>query len=108
MERILLKIRLTDRINSNTIRNRTGFIDAIERAKTLKWKWVGHIDRLKDNRWTILCTNWIPFNYKRKQGRQRKRWKDEIIAFNNTYYRTTQDRTQWKELGRIFSTQNQL
>ena len=32
-----------------------------------KWKWAGHIARLRDNRWTKRCTVWQP-----REGRGRE------------------------------------
>ncbi len=37
--------------------------------------------RRTDNRWTKRVTEWQPRNSKRSQGRQRIRWRDEIVAF---------------------------
>lgn len=99
MERAILKISLMHRIRSSSIRSQTGFEDAKEKARGLKWDWAGHICRLQDERWTKVLTEWIPYGHKRRVGRQHKRWKDEIHQFCPNYYRTANNRTEWKEIG---------
>ena len=36
----------------------------------MKWSWAGHINRLKDERWTSRVTNWRPYDKKIRQGRR--------------------------------------
>ena len=52
MERKMLDLKLKDKIPCSEIRKRTKIIDIIEYTLKQKWKWAGHIARLKDNRWT--------------------------------------------------------
>ena len=52
MERKMLDLRLQDKIPCSEIRKRTKVIDIIEYTLKQKWKWAGHIARMKDNRWT--------------------------------------------------------
>ena len=56
MERKMLDLKLKDKIPCSEIRKRTKIIDIIEYTLKQKWKWAGHIARLKDNRWTRRCT----------------------------------------------------
>ena len=56
MERKMLDLKLKDKIPCSEIRKRTKVIDIIEYTLKQKWKWAGHIARLKDNRWTKRCT----------------------------------------------------
>ena len=58
MERKMLDLKLKDKIPCSEIRKRTSIIDIIEYTLKQKWKWAGHIARLKDNRWTKRCTEW--------------------------------------------------
>ncbi|XP_077294287.1 uncharacterized protein LOC143916893 [Arctopsyche grandis] len=47
------------------------------KAKTLKWRWTGHMIRYRKEKWSIAITEWTPhYKAKRKRGRQRKRWSD--------------------------------
>ena len=68
MERKMLDLKLKDKIPCSEIRKRTKIINIIEYTLKQKWKWVGHIARLKDNRWTRRCTEWQPRRGKRSRG----------------------------------------
>lgn len=105
MERSLLKIKKISKIRSSIIRETTGFTDVIEKAKSLKWQWAGHILRLENERWTTLCTNWIPLENARKPGRQPKRWRDDINNFARNYRSLSRNRQVWHELQLQFATQ---
>ena len=64
----------------------------------MKWKWVGHVGRMKDNRWTIKkCTWWAPPG-KRKQGRPRRRWADDLSKLKSDRLASTAHREEWKDL----------
>ena len=58
MERRMLNVKLTDRIRNTTTRQRTRVTDIVQYVTNTKWKWAGHIARMKDNRWTIGSTEW--------------------------------------------------
>ena len=60
MERKMLDLKIQDKIPCSEIRKRTKIIDIIEYTLKQKWKWAGHIARMKDNRWTKRCTEWQP------------------------------------------------
>ena len=47
----------------------------------MKWSWAGHINRLKDDRWTSRVTTWIPYDKKIRQGRPAKRWRDDLDKY---------------------------
>ena len=68
MEKKMLDLKLKDKIPCSEIRKRTKVIDIIEYTLKQKWKWAGHIARLKDNRWTKRCTEWQPRRGKRTRG----------------------------------------
>ena len=54
----MLNVKLKDRIRNNIIRQRTRVTDIVQYVTNAKWKWAGHIARMKDNRWTIRSTEW--------------------------------------------------
>ena len=54
----MLKVKLKDRIRNTTIRQRTRVTDIVQYITNTKWERAGHIGRMKDNRWTIRCTEW--------------------------------------------------
>ena len=58
MLKLMLNVKLEDRIRNTTIRQRTGVTDIVQYVTNTKWKRAGHITRMKDNRWTIRSTEW--------------------------------------------------
>ena len=38
--------------------------------RKMKWSWAGHINRLKDDRWTSRVTTWRPYDKKSDKGDQ--------------------------------------
>ena len=69
-------------------------------------KWAGHLARTKDDRWTKLVTEWRPRLGTRSQGRQKTRWRDDIVKFMGiTWMRVAQDRIEWHELEEAFALQ---
>ena len=93
------KVVLATMIPCSEIRKRTKIIDIIEYILKQKWKWAGHIARLKDNRWTKRCTEWQPRRGKRSRGRPSRRWQDDITEKEGTtWIRKATDRRRWKTL----------
>ena len=81
------------------IGKRTKITDIIEYTLKQKWKWAGHIARMKDNRWTKRCTEWQPRRGKRSRGRPSRRWQDDITEKEGTtWIRRATDRRNWKTL----------
>ena len=77
----------------------TKVTDIIEYTLKQKWRWAGHIARLKDNRWTKRCTEWQPRRGKRTRGRPSRRWQDDITEKEGTtWIRKATDRRRWKTL----------
>ena len=59
MERKMLNAKLKDRIRHTTIRQRTRVTDIVQYVTNAKWKWAGHIARMKDSRLTVRSTVWL-------------------------------------------------
>jgi len=99
-ERIMLDIKLKDRKTADWIREQTKTRDLVQTIKKLKWRWAGHLARRHDNRWTVRTTKWTPRGFKRNRGRQKTRWRDEIEKTTKTanWYRTAQNREEWRKL----------
>lgn len=76
MERSMLGIRLADRISNEEIRKKTNMTDVVQRIRSLKWNWAGHICRMDGDRWTKRSIEWLPRDGQRKKGRPRLRWED--------------------------------
>ena len=61
-----------------------------------KWKWAGHIARMKNNRWAIRSTEW-QIKGTRSVGRQKCRWRDDIVGQQGAVWtRTANDRERWR------------
>ena len=67
--------------------------EIIYTVRKMKWSWAGHINRLKDDRWTSRVTAWRPYDKKRRQGRPTKRWGDDLDKYwsYTIWQRTAQD-----------------
>ena len=100
MERKMLHLSLKDKVRHTEIRKKTKVQDIIETVKSSKWKWAGHLTRTTDNRWTKRLTEWQPRIGKRKRGRQKRRWRDDITAYMGaaTWTRAALTRQRWKML----------
>ena len=87
------------------VRERTKLIDIIYNVRKMKWSWAGHINRLKDDRWTSCVTTWRPYNKKRRQGRPAKRWRDDLDKYwsDTIWQRTAQDRVIWRRHAEAFA-----
>ena len=62
----------------------TGVTEIIHKIKQDKWRWAGHVAKRNDHRWTIRLTEWQPREGKRRRGRQKRRWRDDITAYIGT------------------------
>lgn len=104
MERSILNIKLRDKINLTNIRNRTKVIDVTYTVKKLKWKWAGHMIRSKKKKWTKDVTVWYPRDGKRRKGRQKIRWEDDIKQIaTTTWHRKATNREIWETLGEAYA-----
>ncbi|KAJ4447216.1 hypothetical protein ANN_09218 [Periplaneta americana] len=95
MERKILGITMRDRISNESLSQMASTTNVTQRANKLKWKWGGHIARMKDERWTHRATMWDPRTGDRHRGRPRKRWAD---------FYTTQAGQQWSRIARSRGT----
>ena len=94
----MLNVKLEDRIRNTTIRQRTRVTDIVQYRTKTKWKWAGHIARMKDNRWTIGSTEWQTES-QRSVGRPKRRWIDDIVGQQGEVWtRIAKDRERWKTL----------
>ena len=98
MERIMLNIKLIDKITNESIRQKTKVIDVKEQVASMKWRWAGHTLRQRDGRWNQEIQYWRPWMGRRDRGRPQTRWRDDLrrVAGVN-WMRESQDRELWKE-----------
>ena len=101
-------VSLRDHIRSEDIRKRTGVSDIISVINEKKWRWAGHVARLKDNRWTSRLTFWTPYGERRKRGRPTIRWRDDLNNFRKHWHHDAYDRQRWKNLEKAYVQQRAL
>ena len=103
MERSILNITKRDHhIRNEEIRKRTGVKDILEKIHDVKGRWAGHLARMRYTRWTKITTEWTPRQGKRKRGRPRKRWRDDIEEKGDiTWMRIAMERSTWHQLWRL-------
>lgn len=104
MERSILNLRKIHKVKSEDIRRKTKLTDALIHALKLKWKWAGHVSRLTDDRWTLKTTIWPGPKGKRKVGRPKSRWSNDIaqIAGKN-WLKKAKDREKWHQLEEAYT-----
>ena len=94
----MLNVKLEDRILNTTIRQRTRVTDIVQYVTNMKWKWAGHIARMKDNRWSVSSTERQTEGV-RSVGRPKRRWKDDIVGQQGAVWtRIAKGRERWKTL----------
>ncbi|KAK6763140.1 hypothetical protein RB195_023738 [Necator americanus] len=80
IERVMLRVsrfeQVRDGIRSSLLHQRSKIRDAAAFAKESKIRWVGHVMRFNDNRWTRAVSDWVPRDIKRTTGRPATRWSD--------------------------------
>lgn len=104
MERSYIGVKLKDRVRNRMIREKTKARDVVYRTMSLKWKWAGHLQRMKGDRWCQVATNWFPRDKKRRRGRPMKRWCDDIEKVaGKLWSRTARDRCAWARLEEAFT-----
>ena len=97
MERIMIGVTLKDGKSTEWIRKQSGVTDIIRSIRESKHRWVGHVTRRRDNRWTIRVTEWISRGNKRPRGRPRTRWCDDLIQYvGPTWSHIAKDRRLWR------------
>ncbi|KAJ4443345.1 hypothetical protein ANN_05013 [Periplaneta americana] len=64
---------LRDRVPNEVLQKMSAIKDPALQATNTKWKWGGHVARLRDGRWTHKVTLWDPRIVKRSRGRPRRR-----------------------------------
>ena len=94
----MLNVKLGDRNRRTTIRQRTRVTDIVQYVTNTKWKWAGHIARMKDSRWTIRSTEWQTEGV-RLDGRPKRHWRDDIVGQQGAVWmRIAKARERWKTL----------
>ena len=94
----MLNVKLKDRIRKTIVRQRTRVTDTVQYVTNTKWKWAGHIARMRDNRWTIRNTEW-QIKGVRSVGKPKRQWRDDIVGQQGAVWtRIAKDRERWGTL----------
>ena len=106
MERSMLGITRRDRKRIDWIRQKTKVSDIVERIKSLKWSWAGHVARRTDDRWTRKVLEWYPRGVKRPRKRPQDRWDRDIRrTAGNSWMTKAGDRDCWTRLRETYIRQ---
>ena len=105
MERSMLNITYKDRRTNIWLTERTKLIDTIYTVRKMKLSWAGHINCLKDYRWTSRVTTWRPYDKKIRQRRPAKRCRYDLDKYwsDTIWQRTAQDRVIWRRHTEAFA-----
>ena len=104
LERSMLNIRRRQKVRHTKIKNILKSTDALIHARTLKWRWAGHVARIQDDRWTKRITTWKGPRGKRRIGRPHAKWQDDIIKVaGSNWIQVAQDRQSWSLLEEAFT-----
>ena len=91
--RLLDRLSIEDRY-SKTKAKKVGVI-----AKTLKYKYAGHLARDSDYKWNKILTTWVPYKGKRSRERPRTRWIDKTKDnLGGSWMRRAKNIAEWKDL----------
>ena len=91
MERSMLNVIYKDIMINIWFRKRIKVINILSNVRKMKCSCAGHINRLKDERWTSRVIIWIPSGKKIRQGRSAKRRRDDLDKYwsDTIWQRTT-------------------
>ncbi len=100
MMRSILGMKRKDHISLKTIKNKLPNVkNCVKTIRNLKWGWAEHIVRLSHNRWTHQATFWFPDHKKRKKGKPKSRWRDEIDQYlkHRRIQQIAKNRKEWEK-----------
>ena len=92
------------KVTNEEVRKRTGSERLSTQIRTRRWKWIGHVLRMKPDSLPRTALNWAPEG-KRKRGRPRETWRRSVekersqMGFKTwtEAARTAIDRKRWKD-----------
>ena len=101
MERSMLNVTLKDKIRNEVISSKTKVKDVTEKVYRMKGQRAGHLARMNNNRLAKITTAWTPRNGRRRGGRPKRRWRDEIEEkAGSLWTHVAQYRRAWRQLWR--------
>ena len=85
MERGMLNKRIQDRLPSAVIRGITRLTDVATVAAKHKLNFAYRIAHMPESRWSLVVSEWCPYNRKSSPGRPIVRWRDELVEAVRSY-----------------------
>ena len=84
--------------------------DWVHAQRRRKWRLLGHVARRDDGRWSTAVLTWSPAGGRRKVGRPKKRFIDDVETFlkdtseepKSLWFCMAQERDDWKSLEEDF------
>ena len=102
--RRIVNIRWPELISNRELAERTGVGNIVAEIKRRKWRYIGHVLRMGNNRYAKRVLKWTPPG-KRKPGRPKGTWRRSVEAEMKeegitwlSMERTAQNRTRWRAL----------
>lgn len=90
---------MNDKTRKTWIREQAQFEDAGVKITTNKWKWSGHVARLKDDRYARGVPEWRPYEVRSIKERPDKRCMDDFAVTVGKYWLS---KAQDRNFRRIF------
>jgi len=96
-------LHLKDHIQKEKNRKRTKVDDVIEHIARQKYRWMGHVARQDNDRWTRRIVQWRLRQPKRSAGRPQKGWIDNIKEIaGRKLHQMAMNRSEWKQQGEAY------
>ena len=78
-QRRILGVIWREQIKNEDIRKRTSMEKMEDMLKRSRLRWLGHIHRSDNERFSKQALDWTPTGWRRKRGRPRKTWRNSVI-----------------------------
>ena len=75
--RRILKIYWPQKVTNDEVRKRAGIEKISVTIKRRRWKWLGHVLRMENNRHAKIAISWTP-DGRRKRGRPKETWRRTV------------------------------
>ena len=86
---VMVGVTVLDKRTNEWLRGVTKVLDAVREYRKRKWRYAVKIAGMDNGRWVKKVTEWWPILGKRKVGRPRRRWRDELCKYAGTNWMAT-------------------
>ena len=84
----MLNVHVQDHRPSTVIRGITRLSDVAQEATKHKFNFASRLAHMSKSRWSLIVSEWRPFDRERVRGRPMVRWRDELAEAVRSYNRT--------------------